>query len=289
MSRAYRSFAKINLHLQVIGMRADGYHELRTVFQTIELHDVLRFTALPEGVELTVTGAALPAGAGNLVHRAATAYLSRWAADRGVAVELEKRIPAGGGLGGGSSDAATTLLALRDLYGAPADAQELWPLARSLGADVPYFLVGGTALGVGRGDEIVPLPELAEEEIWIAVPAIEVSTAEVFGALGERAPEPLAADVLALAQGTGPRDGRSLDLWNDLQDPVLRRFSGVEQVYTSLLRGGFESVRLSGSGACLVGRWPGPAEPRPDLPAGARLLRTRTLTRESLRSHRRID
>jgi 4-diphosphocytidyl-2-C-methyl-D-erythritol kinase len=289
MSRAYRSFAKINLHLQVIGRRGDGYHELRTVFQTVELHDVLRFQPAARGIDLVVTGADVPAGPLNLVHRAATAFLAEWGAGRGVSIALEKRIPIGGGLGGGSSDAATTLLALRDLFAAPAEALDLWPLARALGADVPYFLVGGTCLGVGRGDEILPLPELPEEEIWIAAPAVEVSTAEVFAGLEDVRPAPLARDVLALAQGGPSAGGVRPQLWNDFQDSVLRRFSGVERVYTGLLRGGFESVRLSGSGACLAARWPGPGEPRPDLPAGARLIRTRTLTRDSIRSLRRGD
>jgi 4-diphosphocytidyl-2-C-methyl-D-erythritol kinase len=288
MSLAYRSFAKINRHLQVIGRRADGYHELRTVFQTIDLHDVLRFEPAPDGVELTVSGASLPAGPDNLVHRAATAFLAEWGGGRGVSIALEKHVPAGGGLGGGSSDAATALLALRDLFGIPADPLELWPIARRLGADVPYFLVGGTCLGVGRGDEILPLPELAEEEIWIAAPDVEVSTADVFATLEMRPPAALAIDVLRLAQGgSGPSDDPPA-FWNDLQDSVFRRFSGVERVYTALLRGGFESVCLSGSGACLAARWLGTGEPRLDLPAGARLLRTRTLTRDSIRSRRRI-
>jgi len=288
MSPAYRSFAKINRHLQVIGKRGDGYHELRTVFQTIDLHDVLRFEPAAEGIELTVSGAPVTAGPANLVHRAAAAFLAEWGGGRGVSIALEKHVPSGGGLGGGSSDAATTLLALRDLFGAPADPLDLWPIARALGADVPYFLVGGTCLGVGRGDEILPLPELAEEEIWIAAPDVEVSTADVFAALDERPPSPLAVDVLRLAQGERRPGGAPPQLWNDLQDPVFRRFSGVERVYTALLRGGFESVCLSGSGACLVARWPEAGEPRPDLPAGTRLLRARTLTRESIRSRRRF-
>ena len=288
MSLGYRSFAKVNLHLQVVGKRSDGFHELRTVFQSVALHDVLRIAASGGGVRLAVSGADLTCGPENLVHRAATAFLSRWGGARGVDIELDKRIPAGGGLGGGSSNAATTLLALRDLCSAPESLADLRPLARELGADVPYFLTGGTALGVGRGDEILPLPELREADIWIAAPAVAVSTAEVFGALAPPIPQPLAGDVLALAHGPAGADLASLDLWNDLQDLVLRRFSAVERVYTSLLRGGFEGVRLSGSGACLIARWTGTDEPRLELPAGTRLLRTRMLNRTSLDSQRRI-
>jgi 4-diphosphocytidyl-2-C-methyl-D-erythritol kinase len=286
MSPAYRSFAKINRHLQVVGRRGDGYHELRTVFQTIDLHDELRFRRRSEGVSLAVSGADLPAGPDNLVHRAATEYLSRWGSG-GVEVELLKRIPAGGGLGGGSGDAATTLLALRDLYGEPADFLDLWPIARGLGADVPYFLVGGAALGVGRGDEIVPLVDPPEEVFWLALPEVHVSTANVFNGLPEIAPAETAPAVLAWAQGRPPSAGSKL--WNDLQDPVLRGFREVEQVYNSLARGGFESVQVSGSGGCMFARWPGPGEPGLDLSVRTRLLRTRTLTREAIRSLRRID
>ncbi len=288
MSPAYRSFAKINLHLQVVGKRGDGYHELRTVFQTVELHDVLRFEPGGEGVRLEVSGADLPTGPENLVHRAASEFLSRWGGLGGLSIELRKNVPAGGGLGGGSSNAATTLLALRDFTGLPADPRELWPLARELGADVPYFLVGGTALGVGRGDEIVPISDLPEEEVWIAVPDIAVPTGEVFGLLPDGPPAPLAGDVLALAQGGDPRSVWNLHLWNDLQDVVFRSFSGVAEVYDSLIRGGFGGVRLSGSGACLVARWTGDAEPCPQLPANARLLRSRFLNRSSIHSQRLI-
>lgn len=286
MSLAYRSFAKINRHLQVMGKRADGYHELRTVFQTIDLHDELRFRLRDEGVALSVSGADLPAGPDNLVHRAATQYLARWGRG-GVEIELRKRIPAGGGLGGGSGNAATTLLALRELFGEPQDPLDLWPVARELGADVPYFLVGGAALGFGRGDEIVPLADPPEETFWLALPDVHVSTANVFNGLPETMPFETSPAVLAWAQGRLPDS--SSKLWNDLQNPVLRGFREVEQVYNLLARGGFESVQVSGSGGCMFARWPGPGEPGPDLSVRARLLRTRTLTREAIRSLRRID
>src|SRR4051812_33297361 len=122
------SYAKVNLHLQVVGKRADGYHELRTIFQTIDLADVVEVELGPPGVALTVTGADLSAGADNLAHRAASAFLARWAPTQGARIRLEKRIPMGGGLGGGSSNAATVLAALQRLLGAPAPGDELWEL-----------------------------------------------------------------------------------------------------------------------------------------------------------------
>ncbi|MCZ7650775.1 MAG: hypothetical protein M5U13_06255 [Thermoanaerobaculia bacterium] len=135
----FRSPAKVNLHLQVVGRRPDGYHELRTVFQTIDLEDRLLLALGGQGIEIECDGAGLPAGGENLAARAAAAFAARFAPGLAVRIRLEKRIPVGGGLGGGSSDAATVLLALRALLGRPGSAADLWEAARELGADVPFF------------------------------------------------------------------------------------------------------------------------------------------------------
>src|SRR5262245_5461597 len=127
-----RSLAKVNLHLQVLGKRGDGYHELRTIFQTVDLADELLLTLGGRGVRLTVEGADLSAGSDNLVHRAATRYLDRWAPEQGVEIVLRKRIPMGAGLGGGSSNAAATLTGLQRALGFPAAPEELWLTARDL-------------------------------------------------------------------------------------------------------------------------------------------------------------
>jgi 4-diphosphocytidyl-2-C-methyl-D-erythritol kinase len=291
MISSYRSFAKVNLHLQVVGRRGDGYHELRTVFQTIELHDLLTVSSARSGIEFTVAGADVPAGPANLAYRAAASYLERWAPSASVRLHLQKRVPVGGGLGGGSGNAATVLLALRERFSAPASVLDLWPLARALGADVPYFLAGGTALGVGRGDEIVPLPELPESELWIAVPAVSVSTASIFSALVEKQAAPLAPEILALAAGSS-RTVATLEGFNDLQSVVLAAYPQVADLYSALLRLGAPWVRLSGSGGCLFSPpWQGrpPAELARELPRGTKFLQTRTLNRESVEAQRRID
>src|SRR5207249_4473493 len=132
------------------------------------------------GVHLEVEGAALSAGPENLAHRAASGFLARWAPGHGVRILLSKRIPMGAGLGGGSSNAGAVLLALQRLLGHPAPPGDLWLLARSLGADVPFFLVGGTALGIGRGDEILPLPDLPTRELLLVLPGVHVPTSLVF-------------------------------------------------------------------------------------------------------------
>ena len=158
MHRTYRSFAKLNLHLEVIARRDDGFHELSTVFQTVSVHDEIDVALSESGVTLETAGIETPPGPGNLVSRAAASFLARWGG-RGVDLRLRKRIPVGGGLGGGSSNAATVLLALRELTGQPQTIEELQPVAAALGADVPFFLVGGTAVGVDRGDRIIAAPD----------------------------------------------------------------------------------------------------------------------------------
>jgi 4-diphosphocytidyl-2-C-methyl-D-erythritol kinase len=289
MARTYRSFAKINLHLEVVGRRPDGFHDLRTVFQTVDLHDLLTVEAGEELV-LRVEGAA-PLGAENLVHRAATAFLKRWAPGAGAVLTLEKRIPLGGGLGGGSSDAATTLLALSDLLGVRPPRRELVEVARRLGADVPYFLVGGTALGLGRGDEVRPLPDLPEEPVWLVVPPVEVSTGAVFEALtGVRA----VADpgVRLLLEGRWNDGLARLPGRNDLTDTVLAGYPEVAAVYNALIRAGASRVRLSGSGATVFAVFTDPVDGgrlSAGFPSGTRVIRARTLSRATLEGCRLIE
>lgn len=289
MSPLFRSFAKVNLHLQVVGRRPDGYHELRTLFQTIDLHDELEVDLVPPGgegageVRLEVRDADLPDDARNLAWRAARAYLDRWGGDHGVALELRKRVPAGGGMGGGSANAATVLRALQELLGRPAPADELWSIARALGADVPFFLVGGTALGFGRGDEVLPVGELPSTRLVLAIPPVEVPTPRVFAALGEIAEAPLAPALLAAARGDRAVERALLaEGWNDLERAVLPGWDAVAAVYTSLTGSGAELVRLSGSGATVFAIFRDP----PDLaalgarlPEGTRLEAATTLSR----------
>ncbi|HEV8238197.1 MAG TPA: 4-(cytidine 5'-diphospho)-2-C-methyl-D-erythritol kinase [Thermoanaerobaculia bacterium] len=286
-----RSPAKVNLHLQVVGKRADGYHELRTIFQTVDLADeiAIELDDVP-GVRLAIDGAELSAGPDNLAHRAATGFLGRWAADRGVAITLRKRIPLGAGLGGGSSNAASILLALQRLLGNPAPPADLWLLARELGADVPYFLVGGTALGVGRGDEVTPLPELPERELWLVLPPIHVSTAEAFADLGELTGKPIDPRILALVQRGELGWGAFAHAANDFEAAVFRRWPELAALHADLVSTG-ATARLSGSGAAF---WltdlteSGSAHLLGErltglrLPEGTRIERCRTVARASL-------
>lgn len=174
------SFAKVNLGLEVLGARQDGYHELRTIFQTIDLHDDVVLRPLRGDVVVRCDHPDVPGDERNLALRAALALRRFARSRRGVEIAITKRIPVGGGLGGGSSNAAAVLMALDHLWGTGLGAAGLHRLARTLGADVPFFLVGGTALGLGRGDEVYPLRRQVAAHVVVVDPGRPVSTAAVF-------------------------------------------------------------------------------------------------------------
>ncbi|HEY7516267.1 MAG TPA: 4-(cytidine 5'-diphospho)-2-C-methyl-D-erythritol kinase [Vicinamibacteria bacterium] len=253
-----RAFAKVNLGLEVLGLRTDGYHELRTLFQTIGLHDdvVLRDRKGRNVVLCDHPG--VPLDGRNLALRAAD-ELARFAGVRqGVEITLTKRIPVGGGLGGGSSDAAAVLLALDRAWGLGLGPEGLHPLARRLGADVPFFLVGGTALGLGRGDEIYPLHEQVNAHVVVVDLARPVSTAAVFRRVDQSlTPRENSYTIFRfisrnLAGASGYRF-----LANDLEEaafaeaPELRAVA--VRIRSSLERGGCSLAALSGSGSSFFG------------------------------------
>jgi 4-diphosphocytidyl-2-C-methyl-D-erythritol kinase len=291
MSPTYRSFAKINLHLEVLGKREDGYHQLRTIFQTVDLCDLVTIELTDGGIELDVEEEKVPSGPDNLAHKAATAFLERWAPARGVRIRLRKTIPIGGGLGGGSSNAATVLLGLQELLESPAPPGKLASVAKGLGADVPYFLVGGTAMGTGRGDEIEALEEMPETEIWLVIPPVSISTAEVFAQFAELTPKAGKSSIESLAEGRISSWLASGNGWNDLEELVVSRYPEVEAVYNALREAGALEVKLSGSGATLFARFDDQSVSRElvrHLPPASGLVRARTLTRSSCQTLRRV-
>ena len=285
MSRTYRSFSKINLHLQVDGRLPDGYHRLRTIFQTVSLHDLIRVERAPgTAIELVVPDGGAPENRTNLAYRAARTVIDRWAPGQGLRIELRKRIPAGGGLGGGSSNAACVLQAVPEVLELQVDSSWLRSAASSLGADVPFFLVGGTALGLGRGDEIVPLPDLAEQEVVLVDPGVSVSTAEVFAELTLPPQRPFPDEILSFLQDGQGADIAGLGGFNDLEETVLTRFREVRSVYNALRRAGAACVRLSGSGATVFAcfaesRQSGEVESH--LQSDAKIYAVRTLSRSA--------
>src|SRR5579872_1616543 len=185
------AFAKVNLRLDVLERRPDGYHELRTIFQALSLHDTLALEARREpGIDLRITGndqLAGEPGQDNLVYRALRQLSDELEIRHGVRAVLTKRIPVGRGLGGGSSDAAAALIALLRLTKRRVAAARLLEIASGLGADVPFFLHGGRALGIGRGDEIYPLPDVPRRNVLVVSPGtIAVPTRDAYQWLAQR-------------------------------------------------------------------------------------------------------
>ena len=263
------AFAKINLRLDILGKRTDGFHELRTIFQTISLHDDLRLRpSRSQEISLTVEGnqplSAEPPEK-NLVHRAVDALRRELKIRAGVRIELKKSIPAGRGLGGGSSDAAAALLGYLRLTKKRLPAARLLEIASSLGADVPFFLLGGRALGVNKGDEIYPLPDIPKLQILVVSPKeIHVPTPDAY--------RWLEAKPLALTNSAGTSklfefcalswSAHGSGLSNDFEGPVFQRHTRLDQIKRELLQRGAAEASLAGSGSAVFGIFPSPAMAR---------------------------
>jgi len=260
------AFAKLNLRLDVLGRRADGYHELRTIFQSLSLHDALKIELeRGTGIELRVEGnttLSAEATQKNLVWRALDA-LQRELKLRGrIRATLEKRIPVGRGMGGGSSDAAAALAGLLRLSGKRLAVERLAEIGAGLGADVPFFLFGGRALGVGRGDEIYPLPDQAKRNVVVVSPrGISVSTADAYRWLDEHLTREKAPSRLwsFCALCWSPQETK---LSNDFEKPVFRRHPRLAEIRRELLRAGAAEAALAGSGSAVFGVYRNPAQAR---------------------------
>jgi 4-diphosphocytidyl-2-C-methyl-D-erythritol kinase len=263
------AFAKINLCLDILGKRADGYHELRTIFQSVSLHDDLHLRASKlAGISLSIQGNAALSQEPfqkNLVYRAVDALRHELKIRTGVEIELRKTIPAGRGMGGGSSNAAAALLGYLRLTGRKLPLPRLLEIASSLGADVPFFLFGGRALGISRGDEIYPLPDIPKLSVLIVSPRhIHVPTPDAYKwlkarplTLTKRAADPKLWRFCALCwstQGSG--------LSNDFERPVFRRHPRLDQIKRALLQRGAAEASLAGSGSAVFGVFPSPTMAR---------------------------
>ena len=272
-----RAHAKINLDLRVGDRRPDGFHELRTILQSIELHDTLTLRTIEGACRIRCSTVGVPPGKDNLVHRAAQSLWSELGGRgeiRGVAVTIRKRIPVAAGLGGGTADAVAALRGLCGLWGRSLPPARLHALAAGVGADGPFFLAGGTALGLGRGDEVYPLAELPAYWVVVAVPPRGVSTAAAYGWLDDdrdaverpspagpasSPPAPFAGAAIVL-------DG----LRNDLEGPVARRRTGIGAAAGLLAAAGACRAGMTGSGSAVFGLF----ERRRAALGAARELRT---------------
>ena len=265
-----RAHAKINLDLRVLGTREDGFHELRTVFQAIGLHDTITFVPRegPFAIECRMAG--VPLDSSNLIWKAAQALwrsMRREGEVSGIVAHVEKNIPPQCGLGGGSGNAAATLIALARAWRLNVRPPQLADVAATLGADVPFFLAGGTALGLGRGEEIYPLVDLPRHWIVLVIPGFGVSTVDAYrwydddrqiGRGGVREPQHV----------PGPWPSRAAEMINDLEPPVSRRHPEIDQMKAALRRAGALAAAMSGSGSAVFGLF----QRRPEAVAALRRL-----------------
>ncbi len=310
-----RAHAKINLNLRVLGRRPDGYHDLRTVFQALALHDTLTFRRRPGPFVIDSNDVRLPAGSSNLVWRAADLlwrHLCGEGEPRDLMVHVEKRIPMKAGLGGGSADAAAALVGLACMW-RPDGTADLAPLARQIGADVAFFFTGGAALGLGRGDDIRPMPDLPPLAVLLVLPPFDVSTADAYrwwdedsGLVGRVEQVGQVGNERSDPRTVGPSDFRTASVpvppaspaqtiphcpWpapdcevaNDFEAIVSARHPQVREIVASLTAAGARAAAMTGSGSTVFGLFDdddrASRAARAMADAGHEVMRTRTLAR----------
>jgi 4-diphosphocytidyl-2-C-methyl-D-erythritol kinase len=247
-----QALAKVNLDLRVLRRREDGFHELRTIFQTISLADTLEIAFTPSretAIELDD-----PLGIeDNLVSRAACRVLDALNASGRIEMRLRKRIPMGGGLGGGSSDAAAVLLALPALNGRPLEPAALMRLARDLGSDVPFFLLGGTVAAIGRGTELFPMPDAPRATAVLVAPGIHVETPAAYRALSARLTTESQENKIFSFQSHAWEVGKEGAAVNDFETVVFEQHSRLKALKEKLTGAGASVALMSGSGSAVFG------------------------------------
>ncbi|MFY9323792.1 MAG: 4-(cytidine 5'-diphospho)-2-C-methyl-D-erythritol kinase [Syntrophomonadaceae bacterium] len=264
--------AKINLTLDIKGKRPDGYHELETVMHQINLADKITITQIPEGIEVSSNCPELPAGEGNLAYKAAWTILDKHPGQGGVAIHIEKAIPIGAGLAGGSTDAAATLKGINALYKLDLSPRQLMSLALEIGSDVPFCLQGGTALARGRGEKLESLPLNMNFHFLLVKPSFSVSTAEVYSQfdLSQVNQKP---DTRRFLEGWHHCDIISVchAMENVLETVTAVRYPEIESIKKRLVKLGALKALMSGSGPTVFGLFRDKASARQawfDYPAG---------------------
>jgi 4-diphosphocytidyl-2-C-methyl-D-erythritol kinase len=252
------SFAKINLVLRVTGKRRDGYHNLETVFQTVDLHDTLTFRFEPSShfyLVLDVGRSEIPPDSSNLIYKAAHLFQEAHPVPVRMEVSIEKRIPLQAGLGGGSSNAAVTLIALSRYFNWPLKRTKLLQLARELGADVPFFLTGGTAFGSMRGDRIKKLPDWPSQNLLLVHSALSCSTPAIFRTFDDAGLLTQKHDSIKILFDHRPESLRDLVslIKNDLEQVVFALYPELDSIKKKIAGTGAVTVSLTGSGSSLFG------------------------------------
>lgn len=250
-----RPSAKINLTLTVGAARDDGFHPVRTVLQSISLCDRLTFTVRRGPFELTSSSPDVPVDRTNLIWKAAQLLwteLGRVGELRGIRIELDKRIPVAAGLGGGSADAAATLAGLHALWRGRLAPRDLAALAGRLGSDVPFFLQGGTALGLGRGEELYPLADVRRFGVVVIKPDFGVSAGQAYRWWDEDTASRVRSAVRRQDLDLGWPQG-ALSLNNDLESPVARRYPAINEMVAACFKAGATVAAMTGSGSAVFG------------------------------------
>ena len=250
-----KAYAKINLGLDVLRRRADGYHEVKMVMQTVDIWDRLTFTNKDQpGVDMSVGDAALPAGKDNLICRAAELLMREKKIDQGVKIVLEKNIPIAAGMAGGSTDAAAVFHGLNELFELSMSMEEMMKLGVRIGADVPYCIMGKTALSEGIGEILTPLPTPPQCVLAVAKPDINVSTKFVYENLhADKLKEHPDIDGMVQAIGEGSLEGIISRLGNVLETVTVREYPVIEEIKNKMKENGAANALMSGSGPTVFG------------------------------------
>lgn len=249
-----KAFAKINLGLDVTGRLPNGYHEVKMIMQSVGISDILTFQKQPEGIIVTTDSGELPTDENNLIYRAAQLMLHTCGVTAGVRIHLEKHIPIAAGMAGGSTDAAATLKAVNELFGLGKTLEELMELGVGIGADVPYCLLGGTALAEGIGEKLTPLPPMPDCFLLVAKPDINVSTKTVYTTL-DAAPISFHPDIDGMVEAifSGDLNGIARRLGNVLETVTAPAHPVIYSIRQQMLELGSIGVLMSGSGPTVFG------------------------------------
>ena len=245
--------AKINLYLDILGRRSDGYHEIESIIQSVRLYDNIILRLKGRGIKIRCTHPEVPLDEENICYRAAEILLTVLGMRQGVEIEIQKNIPIGSGLGGGSADAAATLIGMRKLFQIDIPFSDLSKLALELGSDIPFCLLGGTALVRGRGEKIIPLPLLKDGWFILVDPGISISTRWVYSRLeGKLTKKRLNIKLIKeLIKKEGIRGVSKFPLYNKLEEVVIERFPTLRDIKAKLIEAGATGALMTGSGSTI--------------------------------------
>ncbi len=247
-----RSPAKINLYLDVSGLRQDGYHEIRTIYQAISLCDEIEFEVYKDDISLFCDDKRIPQDERNLAYKSARLLKDFSKIKKGVKIKLFKKIPSEAGLGGGSSNAAVTLFSLNRLWELNLPLETLLYLASKIGSDVPFFLIGGTAIGIGRGEEVYPLKDLKRKTVFLVYPDERVNTKQAYQKIDEVLTESKSSfKICKIAFNLEAGFFKLEDMFNRFEEVVFESYERIKDLREEMVKCGLKGVMMSGSGSTL--------------------------------------